>query len=108
MDLHGFDGHCVSIFQAGDDSSHIRMLQDSERPLGVSAEWPNDSYCFRLCRRPDYQRSLNDEPVQYSGEMAVSVATPFPGTYSSAKLDFDSETTAKLMVEQVSKGYSLV
>ena len=77
------------------------MLQDNERPLSIQAEWLNDTYCFRLCRRPDYQGSLEDAPVHYKGEMSVTLTTPFQGTYSSIKVDFDDETTASLLLEQV-------
>ena len=97
--------HVFSLIQAGDDSDRVQMLEDNDRPLAVQADWPNDSYCFRLCRRPDYQRSPNGKFNQYSGEMTVTITTPFPGTCSCMKLDFDDETTSQLMAERVCLSY---
>jgi hypothetical protein len=88
------------LVAAGDDADGVQLLDDKERPLVVQADWPNDSYCFRLCRRPDYQRSANSKINQYSGDMTVTIATPFPGKNSHLKMDFDDEMTSQLMTEQ--------
>jgi hypothetical protein len=91
------------LVAAGDDADGVQLLDDKERPLVVQADWPNDSYCFRLCRRPDYQRSANSKINQYSGDMTVTIATPFPGKNSHLKMDFDDEMTSQLMTEQVNE-----